>query len=70
MPYEIATDSPDCKGYAVRKPDTLEVVGCHEKRSDAIAHIRALYINVPDAVAKASAEDLVALHEQFHKKYA
>ena len=69
MPYEISTKSPDCKGYAVQKP-TGEVVGCHERRSDAVAHIRALYINVPDAVAKATEQDLVKLHEEFHKKYA
>jgi hypothetical protein len=70
MPYEISTDNPSCEGYAVQKPDTKEVVGCHKKRSEAVAHIRALYLNVPDAVSKASEQDLVELHEKFHKTYA
>jgi hypothetical protein len=70
MPYEISANNLDCSGYAVQKPDTGEVVGCHQKRSDAISQIRALYINVPDAVSKASEQDLVKLHEDFHKKYA
>jgi hypothetical protein len=70
MPYEISTDNPTCSGYAVQKPDTKEVVGCHQKRSDAVSQLRALYINVPDAVSKASEQDLVDLHEKFHKTYA
>ena len=70
MPYEISTDNPNCEGYAVQKPDTKEVVGCHKRRSDAVAQLRALYINVPDAVVKSSEQDLVDLHDKFHEKYA
>jgi len=70
MPYEISTDNPNCSGYAVQKPDSKEVVGCHQKRSDAVAQLRALYMNVPDAVVKATEQDLVSLHEKFHQTYA
>ena len=70
MPYEISTDNPNCEGYAVQKPDTKEVVGCHKRRSDAVAQLRALYINVPDAVVKSSEQDLADLHKKFHEKYA
>lgn len=48
MPYNIETANPDCDGFAV-VDEGGAVVGCHTSRGKALAHQRALYINVPDA---------------------
>lgn len=48
MPYNIKRNYGGCSGYAVVKDDG-EVVGCHKSKSEASAHQRALYANVPDA---------------------
>lgn len=44
MPYKL-------NGNCVVKSDTGETVpgGCHKSREEAVAHLRALYANVPEA---------------------
>jgi hypothetical protein len=68
MPYKIASDVEGCSGYAVIKPETGEVVGCHAVKVDAAKHIRALYANVPDAVKKATTESLMILQQKIQAK--
>jgi hypothetical protein len=48
MPWEIKQNVSGCKGFAVVKQGTTEVVGCHPSKSRATAHMRALYSNVKD----------------------
>jgi hypothetical protein len=48
MPWEIKQNVGGCKGYAVCKQGTSEVVGCHPSKSRAMAHLKALYANVKD----------------------
>lgn len=43
MPWKIKRNASGCKGYAVVKEDTEELVGCHESERKAIAHLKALY---------------------------
>jgi hypothetical protein len=68
MPYEISSNAQGCDGYAVIKPETGEVTTCHSSKADAVRHIRALYANVPDAVAKS--DNLQKLHDDLHAKYS
>ena len=51
MPWTIETKAPDCKGFAVVNA-TGKTVGCHTSRKDALAHQRALYVNVKDVTQK------------------
>lgn len=48
MPWEIKQNVAGCKGFAVVKQGTTEVVGCHPSKNRAAAHMRALYANVKD----------------------
>ena len=48
MPYEIKQNVGGCKGFAVCKQGTTEVIGCHPSKSRAMAHMKALYANVKD----------------------
>lgn len=66
MPYKVASNVEGCSGYAVIKPETGELVACHQTKSDAARHVRALYANVPDAVKKATTESLMVLHDKIH----
>lgn len=43
MPWKIKQGVSGCKGFAVIKEDTEELVGCHPSKSRATAHLRALY---------------------------
>ena len=56
MPWEIKQNVGGCKGFAVCKQGTSEVVGCHPSKSRAMAHMRALYANVKD-VKKANSDN-------------
>lgn len=54
MPYVIARDVSACspaKPYAVKNKATGKVVpgGCHETRAKALAHHKALTLNVSEA---------------------
>lgn len=53
MPWTIETKAPDCKGFAVVDAKG-KTVGCHTSRNDALAHQRALYVNVDDVAEKES----------------
>lgn len=57
MPYEIKQNCGGCKGYAVVKQGTTDVVGCHPSKSRAMAHMKALYANVKD-VKKSNSENV------------
>lgn len=48
MPWEIKRNAAGCKGYAVVKQDTGELVGCHAGESAAKAQLRALYASEAD----------------------
>jgi len=48
MPYKL-------KGNCVVKSDTGAVVKCHKTRADALKHLKALKVNVPEATTAASA---------------
>lgn len=48
MPWTIETNAKDCNGFGV-VDEGGETVGCHKTRREALAHQRALYVNVPDA---------------------
>lgn len=43
MPWQIKQNAAGCKGYAVVKEGTNELVGCHPSKSRATAHLKALY---------------------------
>jgi len=49
MPWEIKQNAAGCKGYAVLKQDTGELVGCHAGESAAMAQLKALYASESDA---------------------
>lgn len=49
MPWQIKQNSAGCKGYAVVKEGTGELVGCHPSKSRAAAHLRALYASEADS---------------------
>ena len=51
MPYTIETNAADCKGFAVVDANG-KTLSCHTDRKSALAHQRALYVNVPDATRK------------------
>jgi hypothetical protein len=46
MPWNIKQGAAGCKGYAVVKEGTNELVGCHDSETKAKAQLRALYANV------------------------
>lgn len=48
MPWKIKQGVSGCKGYAVVKEGTNELVGCHPSKSRATAHLRALYSSEAD----------------------
>lgn len=43
MPWEIKQNFAGCRGYAVVKQGSNELVGCHAGESAAKAQLRALY---------------------------
>lgn len=43
MPWQIKQNTAGCKGFAVVKEGTSELVGCHPSKSRAVAHLKALY---------------------------
>jgi hypothetical protein len=43
MPWQIKQNAAGCKGFAVVKEGTNELVGCHPSKSRALAHLKALY---------------------------
>lgn len=43
MPWEIKQGVAGCKGFAVVKQGSGELVGCHPSKSRAAAHLKALY---------------------------
>jgi hypothetical protein len=49
MPWQIKHGAAGCKGYAVVKQDSGELVGCHPSKSRATAHLQALYASEADA---------------------
>ena len=49
MPWDIKQNSAGCKGYAVVKQGSGELVGCHPSKSRAKAHLTALYASEADA---------------------
>lgn len=49
MPWQIKQGTAGCKGYAVVKEGTGELVGCHPSKSRATAHLRALYASEADS---------------------
>jgi hypothetical protein len=49
MPWQIKQGVSGCKGFAVVKEGTDELVGCHPSKSRASAHMRALYASEADA---------------------
>ncbi len=49
MPWQIKQGVSGCKGFAVVKEGTDELVGCHPSKSRAAAHMRALYASEADA---------------------
>ena len=48
-PWQIKQGAAGCKGYAVVKEGTGELVGCHPSKSKATAHLRALYASEADS---------------------
>ena len=48
MPWKVDQGAAGCKGYAVVKEDTGELVGCHASKTAATAHMKALYANVTE----------------------
>ena len=49
MPWQIKQGAAGCKGFAVVKEGTGELVGCHPSKSRATAHLRALYASEADS---------------------
>jgi len=49
MPWNIKQNVSGCKGFAVLKEGTNELVGCHPSKTRAAAHLRALYASEADA---------------------
>lgn len=49
MPWEIKQNVAGCRGYAVVKQGSNELVGCHRGESAAKAQLRALYASESDA---------------------
>ena len=43
MPWQIKQGAAGCKGFAVVKEGSGELVGCHPSKSRALAHLKALY---------------------------
>ena len=48
MPWEIKQGASGCKGFAVVKQGSGELVGCHPSKSRATAHLKALYASEAD----------------------
>ena len=42
MPWKVKQGAAGCKGYAVVKEGTNELVGCHDSETKAKAQMRAL----------------------------
>lgn len=64
MPYKLSEN-----GLCVVKADTGETVKCHENHEEALAHLRALEANVPDAKSmnrKARMADMRQRIQQVH----
>lgn len=53
MPWHITQDRNECKGFAVVKDETDEIIGCHTSRVDAFKHLAALYASEPKGEARA-----------------
>lgn len=49
MPWQIKQNVSGCKGFAVVKQGTNELVGCHPSKSRATAHLKALYASEADS---------------------
>ena len=49
MPWQVKQNSAGCKGFAVVKQGSGELVGCHPSKSRAMAHLKALYASEADA---------------------
>lgn len=49
MPWEIKQNAAGCRGFAVVKQGSGELVGCHPSKSRATAHLRALYASEADS---------------------
>lgn len=50
MPYQMEENYSHCpaeKPWAVVNQQTGDLKGCHARRQDALAHLRALYANEP-----------------------
>ena len=45
MPYSVASNHPDCEGYAVVKDATNEVLGCHKTQAQADDQLTAINIS-------------------------
>lgn len=47
MPYHVAKNGacPSSKPWAVIKDTSGEVMGCHDTEEEALAQLRALYVN-------------------------
>lgn len=49
MPWNIKENVSGCRGFAVVKEGSNELVGCHPSKSRATAHLKALYASEADA---------------------
>jgi hypothetical protein len=49
MPWKVEQGVAGCKGFAVVKETTGELVGCHPSKSRALAHLKALYASESDS---------------------
>ena len=67
MPYDVRQNMPGCSGYAVVKPGSTKVLGCHETREDANAQVAALYAAEPDMAVKSMSDSaLQKAHGRLH----
>lgn len=49
VPWHVEQDNPDCPGgWAVVKDADSTLAGCHDTEADAVAQVKALYLNEPD----------------------
>lgn len=63
MPYKVSDKGGGTCGtsqYAVLNSDTGATVACHPTRAKALAHMQALYANVPEARSAATAASIVS----------
>lgn len=66
MPWRIAKQGSQ---FCVVKDPSGEKVKCHGSKPEALAHLRALYANVPDARPKAAAGELDLVVDQFRAQH-